>query len=257
MDSFYRYYLADKVHPVDDGVLDKALESFEGAALKFSADAISDAAQRESYNRNVLRVKEQILVEVKAGRVSVKEAAQHCYEMRNKIMAETRAKTSAQGLAIAEKKKIVSPELEKLLDEKAVKKFGMKFLDLGVDQKNSMYYEIVESSARPNAKFNTANKVLKVSGKVLVVVTVAYAAYSVVSAENKGKEAVKQGAVISGGLAGTALASMAVGSVCGPGAPICTIGFMLAAGLVSGWAASELAETFDSEIEEFTKWSVN
>ena len=257
MDSFYRYYLAQEVHPLDDEVLKTALESFEGAALKFSADFISDAKQRENYNRNVKRVKAEVLSQVKAGNVSVKEAAEFCYEARNKIMAEVRDKTSVHGLAIAQKKKIISPALEQLLDEKAVKKFGKGFAELGTTQRNFMYYEIVESSARPDAKFNTLNKVLNVSGKVLIVVTIAYATYEIANAENKPKEAIKQGVIIGGGAAGTALAGLAVSPLCGPGAPFCAIGLMLAAGVTSGWAASKLVGEFDDELEEFAQWQVH
>ncbi|WP_325919763.1 hypothetical protein [Pseudomonas frederiksbergensis] len=257
MDSFYKLYLAEKSHPLDDEVLEKALESFEGAALKFSSDFIDDAKQRDNYNRNVKRVRAEVLLQVRSGKVSVKEAAEFCYEMRNKIMAEVRNKTSVHGKAIAEKKKIISPSLEKLLDERAVKKFGKSFMALGAEQKNSMYYEIVESSARPNAGFNTLNKALRVSGKVLIIVTVAYAAYEIANAENKQKEAIKQGVIVGGGAAGAALASLAVSTVCGPGAPFCAVGLMLAAGIASGWAASTFAEAYDDEIEEFSKWEVN
>lgn len=253
----YQRYLADQNYLLKDEVLDSAIESFEGAALKFSADFISDARARENYNRNVRRVKAEIVTEVKGGRMSVKEAAEFCYEARNKIMAEARLKTSTHGLAIAEKRKIVSPALEALLDQKANKKFGRRFVDLGVDQKNAMYYEIVESSARPNIKFNTLNKVLKVSGKVLIVVTIAYATYEIANADNKPKEAIKQGIAIGGGLAGTALACLAVSAVCGPGAPFCAVGLMLAAGVASGFAASKLADSLDDEIEEFAKWKIN
>lgn len=256
MDVFYRDYLAQENHSVSDGILERALESFEGAALKFSSGFISDATQRDNYNRNVKRVKAEVLTQVKTGKISVREAAEFCYEARNKIMAETRKNTSVPGRAIAQNKKVISPSLEKLLDEKAVKKFGKKFVALGAEQKNAMYYEIVESSARPNTGFNTLNKVLKVSGKVLIVVTVAYAAYEIANAENKQKEAIKQGMTIGGGMAGTALASLAVSTVCGPGAPFCAIGLMLGAGIASGLAASKLADALDDEIEEFTKWNI-
>lgn len=257
MDLPYRNYLADKDYLLKDGVLNSAIESFEGTALKFSKDFISDANARENYNRNVRRVKAEVLSQVRTGNISVKEAAEFCYEARNKIMAETRAKTSVHGLAIAEKRKIVSPALEELLNDKAVKKFGRKFLELSSQQRDAMYYEIVESSARANAKFNTLNKVLKVSGKVLIVVTIVYATYQIANADNKQKEAIKQGIAIGGGLAGTALASMAVSTVCGPGAPVCAIGLMLAAGMASGWAASKLADSLDDEIEEFSKWKIS
>lgn len=257
MDAFYRNYLARQSHQVDDDTLERALESFEGAALKFSSGFISDAKLRDNYNSNVRRVKVQVLSQVSAGKISVKEAAEFCYEARNKIMAETRKKTSVPGRAIAEKRKVVSPELEKLLDEKAGRKFGKTFVALNPEQKNALYYEIVESSARPNAGFNTLNKALKVSGKVLIVVTIVYATYEIANAENKKKEAIKQGITISGGFAGTALASLAVSTVCGPGAPFCAIGLMLAGGIASGWAASKLADSLDDEIEEFTQWQIS
>jgi 23S rRNA maturation mini-RNase III len=254
MDSFYRYYLAEKIHPLGDEVLEKALQSFEGAALKFSADAIADAEQRGNYNQHVQRVKAEMLAEVKAGRVSVKEAAQHCYEMRNKIMAEIRDRSSVQGRAVAENKKMVSRALEDLMNEKAVAIFGNRFNDLSPQQKNSIHYEIIESSARPSAKYNTTNKVLRVTGKVLIVVTIAYAAYDIANADNKTKETIKQGALIGGGIAGTMAAGAAVSTLCGAGAPICAIALMLAGGLTGGWITSTVSESLDDELEEFTKW---
>ncbi|MCP1446062.1 hypothetical protein J3D54_005194 [Pseudomonas sp. GGS8] len=256
MDSFYRYYLAQEIHPVDDAVLDRALEDFEGAALKFSVDFISDAEQRDNYNRNVKRVKAEVLAQVKSGNVSVREAAEFCYEMRNKIMAEVRAKTSVHGRAVAENKKMVSSSLEKLMDEKAVAKFGRKFGELSSQQKSAIHYEIIESSARPHATYNVLNKTLKVTGKVLIVVTIAYAAYDIANAENKKNEAIRQGATIGGGVLGTYAAGATVSLVCGVGAPVCTIAFMLAGGFAGGWFASRGMDFFDDEIEEFTKWGV-
>jgi hypothetical protein len=256
MDSFYRYYLAQEVHPVDDEVLKPALESFEGAALKFSADFISDAKQRENYNRNVKRVKAEVLNQVKSGSISVREAAEFCYEMRNKIMDEVRVKTSVHGRAVAQKRKMVSPDLEKLIEEKALRKFGKKFSDLSGQQKNAINYEIVESSARPDAKYNVLNKTLKIMGKVLIVVTITYAAYDIISAENKSRAAIKQGVTVGGGFVGTVVASAAVSTVCGPGAPVCTIALLLAGGFTGGWVAAELIESMDDETEEFSKWQV-
>lgn len=256
MDSFYRYYLAEKVHPLEGEVLKQALESFEGAALKFSVDFIQDAGQRENYNRNVQRVKADVLAEVKAGRVSVKEAAEHCYEMRNKIMTEIRTKTSLQGRAVAESRKKVSRALEELLNEKASNKFGKKFLDLDGQQRSLVHYDIIESSARPSAGYNTTNKILRVTGKVLIVVTIAYAAYDIAGAENKTKETIKQGAAIGGGLLGTFIGGGAAIALCAGGAPVCTIALLLAGGASGGWLASKGVDLYDDELEEFTRWGV-
>jgi hypothetical protein len=257
MDVFYRDYLAQKAHPIDDNTLESALQSFEGAALSFSSGFINDAKQRDNYNQNVKRIRAEVLTQVESGNVSVKEAAEFCYEARNKIMAETRKRTSVPGRAIAQSRKSIAPTLEKLLNEKSTKKFGKIFTELNSEQKTSMYYEIVESSARPDARFNTLNKALRVSGKVLIVVTITYATYEIINADNKPKEAIKQGLTIAGGAAGTSLAGLAVSTVCGPGAPFCAIGLMLAAGVTSGWVASKLADSMDDEIEEFTKWKIN
>ena len=91
----------------------------------------------------------------------------------------------------------------------------------------------------------------------MIVVTIAYATYEIANADNEAKEAMKQGITIAGGAAGTALASLAVVPLCGPGAPFCTIGLMLAAGVTSGWAASQLVDKIDDELEEFAKWQVH
>lgn len=255
MDAFYRNYLVKENHPIDDEVLERALESMEGAALKFSADAISDATQRENYNRNMKRVKAEVLAQVNAGKISVKEAAEFCYEARNKIMAETRKKTSVQGRAVAERKKLLPKELEKLINDKAFDKFGKGFGQLDSDQRGAIHYSIIESSARADARFNTANKVLGVAGKVLVLMTITYAVHNIINADNKEKEAIKQSATIAGGAAGSWFGASA-SIVCGPGAPICAIAFILAGGLVGGWLASGLVDSVDEELEEFTRWQV-
>ena len=91
----------------------------------------------------------------------------------------------------------------------------------------------------------------------MIVVTIAYAAYEISNADNKAKETIKQGASIGGGIAGTALAGLAVSAVCGPGAPVCAIALLIAGGIAGGLAASAVTDYFDDELEEFTKWSVN
>lgn len=256
MDSFYRYYLYKEYHPADESVLEKALEALEGAAIKFSTDAISDANQRENYNKNMRRVVEAVRSEVKSGRISVKDAAEFCYEMRNKIMAETRAKTSVQGLAIAERRKRVPPELIDLLDKYAVEQFGKKFAALTAEQKSTVHYTIVESAARPDAVINTTNKVLKVAGKVAIIVTIIYAGYEIANAENKKKETIRQAGTIGGGVLGTLAAGALVSMACGPGAPVCAIALMLAGGVAGSLVASSTLDYFDDEIEEFTRWAI-
>ncbi|MFJ3483676.1 hypothetical protein ACIPL1_09865 [Pseudomonas sp. NPDC090202] len=242
---------------IEDEILRRAVESFEGAAIRFSYDMIEDAKHRQNYNRNILRVKAAMLAEVKEGRTSVIAAAEHCYHMRNQIMAETRAKTSVQGLAFAEWKKEIPPTQDELKAKYAASEHGKKFSMLSESEKQKVYYRMIRSSAKADPIFNALNKALRVTGSVLVVVTVVYAAFSIINAENKIKEAAKQGALIGGGVAGSTLAGLAVIPLCGPAAPICAVGVVLAGGIVGGLVASEIFELYDDELEEFSKWNSN
>jgi hypothetical protein len=49
----------------------------------------------------VKRLFNEVLSEVQSGKITVKEGMEFCYQMRNKIMDETRVATSAQGRAKA------------------------------------------------------------------------------------------------------------------------------------------------------------
>ena len=113
--------------------------------------------------------------------------------MRNKILDEHRKYTSSTGLSFAERHKKTPPKLDDLYDKYAFKKFERSFKKLTAQQKNSIHYEIIESSARDNPKFTASNKRLKVMGKVGVLITASLATYEILNAENKPKEAIKQG----------------------------------------------------------------
>lgn len=80
--------------------------------------------------------------------------------------------------------------------------------------------------------------------------------YSISQASNKEKETIRQGAVISGGMLGGAAAGLLVSTICGPGAPVCAITVMLAGSAAGGLAAESVADAFDDELEEFSKWKV-
>ncbi|HHR6139476.1 MULTISPECIES: hypothetical protein [Providencia] len=240
-----------------DYVLDKAVAAFEGAATRFSIDAISDANVRNSYQQNIKRVVSEVKEMVDTKKISVKEASIFCYEMRNKIMAEHRKITSPQGLGVAERHKRKPPSLDDLLNKYAQQKFSTDMKNLTINQKNSIYYEIIESAARDNQKFTTMNKRLNILGKVGIVITATIATYEILDAENKPKEAIKQGMTVGGGVLGGWLAGFAVTPLCGPGAPVCAIAVVLLGGTAGGIAGSVAADSLDDEIEEFTKWAIH
>ncbi|WP_198597591.1 hypothetical protein [Enterovibrio norvegicus] len=250
-------YSSEQEHSLEQDILSTAIAGLEGAATRFSLDAISDANVRQSYQSNIRRMANEVKEMVKTKKITIKEGAEFCYEMRNKIMAEHRKITSVQGLAKAQQYKLNPQSLDQLYDKVAKRQFGESYKNLTPKQQSAVQYGIIESSAKDNAKFTSANKRLKILGKVGIIVTASLATYEILNAENKPKEAVRQGIQISGGVAGGWLAGLAVSTVCGPGAPICAVALILAGSVVGGVAGSYLSDYLDEEIEEFTKWQIN
>lgn len=249
-------YTTQSGHTLPRSPLDDAIAGMEGAATRFSLDAINDAGTRVSYAANIRRMSAQIRADVAAGRISSQAGVEFCHEMRNKIMAEHRKMTSVTGLAKAEQYKKTPPALPQLLDKYATGKFGTPYEALTAEQKKQIHYEVIESSGRDNAKFTKGTDRLRIMGKVGILVTAAFATYEILSAENKVKETARQSMIIGGGAAGGVLAGLGVSLICGPGAPFCAIAVVLAGSAVGGIAGSMTADSLDDELEEFSKWDV-
>jgi hypothetical protein len=248
-------YQTNQQHTID-GVLQQAIDSFESAASRFATDFIKDANARQSYTANIKRISEAVKADVASGKMTVKEGAEFCQQMRNKIMEEIRVATSAQSRAYAEYLKKDGKTLEMLLDEYSQRLFKQNFSELNELQKSKIYYSIIESSGSARAKVTAGTRRLRILGKVGLLVTAALAVHSIAVADNKPKEGIRQGAIIAGGAAGGWLAGLAVSTICGPGAPICAVAIVLAGTIAGGYAAEKTAEAFDEELEEFTRWKI-
>ncbi|EJM79576.1 hypothetical protein [Pseudomonas sp. GM60] len=249
-------YVVQREHALQDSPLDRALELLEGSALRFSLDAISDEKIRSSYTKNIKRMSQQVRDDVKAGRVSAQEGVKFSHEMRNKIMMEHRKFTSAQGLAIVQRKKKEGKGLKTLLDIHSENLFQKGYDSLSEVEKNKVHYAILESSGRDNAKFTTGTKKMLIMGKLGVLVTAALATYQILNADNKPKEAARQGIIVGAGAVGGILAGMGVSALCGPAAPICAIAVVLAGTIAGGVAGEAVASSLDEELEELTNWDI-
>lgn len=248
-------YPVNKEHSVT-GYLESAIKGFESAAAKFAKDCIVDAAQRDLYQSRIMAISDKVRAAVSSGKMTTKEGAEFCQEMRNKIMEEIRVATSARGRAKAEQLKLNAPTLEDLLSKYSKKLYGKEFSQLAEIEKSKVYYAIIESSGRSRASVNAATKDLRVAGKVCILVTATIALISIGVAENKEKEIIAQGATIGGGLAGGWVAGLTVSAFCGPGAPVCALAVVLVGGAIGGIAANEVISAYDEELEEFTKWGI-
>lgn len=239
------------------GVLQSAIDGFEGAAFKFSLDGISDAAERQKYRSNIQRVSRVMLDEVHNGRASVTEAVETMHRMRNQIMLETRAVTSVQGLAVAEWKKPAGYTLESLRDRYSVHTFKKPYTGLSDIERQKINYTIIESAGRDNARFTIGSKVMQIVSKVALLATAAWATYSVMTADNKFKELLSQGAILGGSAGGGMLGGLGASAVCGPGMPVCAIAFVLIGSVTGAVLAEKAVDSLDEELEEFTRWGMN
>lgn len=249
------YYQVNLRHELESP-LKKSIEALEAAAARFATDAINDGNVRISYQNNIHRMGQAVLDEVSAGNITAKDGMSFSIQMRNKIMLEHRAVTSRQGVALAEKHKPKGVSERELLDKYAKDMYGKDFEKLTRSKKTSIYYKIINSSARTNDGFDGVAKKLKVMGKVGWVVTATLATYSIAEAENKKKEAVRQGAIISGGVLGGAAAGLAVSTICGPGAPFCAIAVVLAGSIAGGALSETVVDSLDEELKEFANWQL-
>jgi hypothetical protein len=126
-----------------------AIRILEAEALNFSTRFINDARVRQDYLRQTKEVAEEILATFMSGEVTEKQAATTAHNLRNGILDASRLKTSDIGLALAQAKKLV-PEPLSFYEEKYAKNFFKKtFSELDTAQRNRVWLEIVQSSARP------------------------------------------------------------------------------------------------------------
>ncbi len=240
-----------------EGPLRQAIDLFEAAASRFATDAIRDARLRQIYMSNIQRISREVRAEVDAGRVSVVDGAKFCQRMRNQIMAETRAVSSAQGRAYAESLKEEGRTLEWLLDKHARTLFRRPFSELSDSERAKAYYSVVESAGRDSVRVSTLTQRLRVIGKVGLLVTAIFGVHAVAVADDKPREVLRQGAAIGGGMAGGALAGAVLAApVCGPGAVVCAVAVVLLGSVAGSLAAEQLEQTAEEELEEFARWNL-
>jgi hypothetical protein len=249
-------YIVKSEHTLTQSPLEMAIAAMEGAATRFSIDAISDERVRASYESNIRRMSQQVLADVKAGKITVEDGAKFSNEMRNKIMFEHRKWTSAHGLAIVQKKKRAGKTHLENLNEKSQTQFNKNYEQLSNSQKKEVLYRALERSGGGNTKFTAGTKAMTAMGKVGIILTAAIATYQILNADDKPKETARQVTILSGGAAGGFIAGLGISAICGPGAPACAIAVVLIGSTAGAIAGGIAADTLDAELEELAHWDI-
>jgi uncharacterized membrane protein len=200
--------------------------------------------------------------------------------MRNQVMQEARAATSAGGLAVAERHKreglgeqyllerysvLTTDPAARQMPADALKAYVTEivqgrrpsvFRQLTAEQRAKVCFSIIDASGRDSVKFTNFSTRLAAAGKVFTAMTAILALYEVATAKDKVQEINRQGSIIGGSLLGGALAGAAASSVCGPGAPVCAFVLIAAGGLAGADLAEKGNELYQAELQEFMKWQI-
>lgn len=223
--------------------LNTAIAGFESTSANFAFRFIPDAKVRTEYRLKAEALSQEILKDVKSGKISSFQGAKQASQMRNVLMDAMRGQSSEIARAYAVSLKTHGKSLPELESKYAKSLFGNSFETLSETQKSRVWKEIVFSSGRPSMKANLLAKTMGRAGKGFIAITIAISVYNIATAKDKLMASAKEAAVIGGGLLGSVAGGAAAGLACGPGAPVCvTIGVFI--GGVMFAVGAEI--TFDS-----------
>ena len=220
--------------------LETALGLLKAEAVNFGYRFIQDGAVRRDYIAKTEALARTIRAEVAAGRLTFGEAAQEANKVRNALLDAARVNSSDLGRAIAQSAKSTGLTLAQLEAYYAQKLLKKSFDTLSDAEKNRVWLEIVEASGRQRPSFNVKAIRLARVGRGFIVFSTAIAVYNIATAEDTGRQVVKEGTTVGAGILGGMAGGAAAGLVCGPGAPVCVAVGIFAGGALAALGADSL-----------------
>lgn len=243
-----------QIHDIKSGLLEAAIADYEAIATTFAVNAISDDKVRQQYSKHIREISDQVRQEVANGNMTVKEGAEYCSQLRDKLFVEYRKYTSAVGVAKAEALKLKSRGFDYYLNKYAQAQFGKNFDALKTEERSAVYYTVLKKAGGANADVSAKVRRLQVSARVAILFTAIIATGEVIGAKDKVKEAARQGSIIAGGMIGGSLAGLAVSFVCGPAEPACAIALVFIGSNLGGMAAEGGNDLYQEELPVFMHW---
>jgi hypothetical protein len=230
--------------PVTGNELETAIRLFESEAAAFAKSIIKDPAARAEYISKTKSASSELITLVKQHKITPHEAARTANAMRNQIMELSRSKLTDFGLAISRELKRDGPPLAHFEEHYAKKIFRRGFSALTDAERQAVWLEIVNAAGRSNKSVNMNVRWYGVAGRTLLVASLAFAVYNVSTAENKPRQAAKEGSTLAAGVAGGAAGALAVTAlVSNPAGWIVGAGMFVGAA-IAGVSSSELFDYF-------------
>ena len=202
---------------------DRALAELQAAASGFASTCIGDSRVRMQYARDIAAMAEEFKQSVRSGAMSGRDAAAAASRMRNEIMDLSRLRSSATAQAYAAARKKTGKTMVELMEVYAQRLFRVEAAALTEAQQAAVFAELLAAAGRPDQQVMGLARMLGRAGRRVWFVSLAIATYEIAEAEDKPREAVRQGVLIGSGVAGTAMtgtAAVAAG-VCAATAPVC------------------------------------
>ncbi|MDA1016877.1 MAG: hypothetical protein O3A00_20765 [Planctomycetota bacterium] len=195
----------------------EAIEKYHSASLNFAYEAITNAAVREAYLREIQAMSDSMLKAYESGQYTAEEAANLANQFRNQILDASRARQTTLGKSVSEALKKQGKAVEELLNKYALDRFKKTFDSLDDAAKEEVFVEVIKAAGRDRKMATTLASRLKWGGRALVVLNIGIALYNIGSSESKawstGHELAKAGGGIGGGAAGGAIAGIWFGPV--------------------------------------------
>lgn len=223
---------------------EKAIKLLESEAAGFAESIIKDPSARADYTRKTKAASEEIIELVRQKKITPHEGAQVANSMRNQILELARSKLSDFGLEVSQDMKKTGPPLPHFEEHYAGKRFNRSFSTLSQAEKDAVWVDIIHAAGRSNSAVNMKVKWYGIAGRTLLVASLAFSVYNVATAEDKPRQATKEGSVLVGGLGGGAAAgAAAIALLSNPGGWMVG-GLIFVGAAIGGVGSSELFDYF-------------
>lgn len=219
-----------------DKIFEHALLMLQTEANNFAYMFIKDARLRSQYSSGIKTMSNELLDDVKSGRISAMSGAQQANYLRNELMDVVRRRSHPILLAYARSLKLNSVGKNDILEKKSMDLFKKSFSALTAAEVDAVYLEAIAASGRSRESVNRLAAIYGRAGKGLFVLSLAIALYEIYEADNRMRETAKQSAIVGSSIAGgvaLGAASVAAG-ICAATAPICVTVASIAGAIAGG-----------------------
>lgn len=191
----------------------KAIKALQEGALGFADSIIKDPAARADYIKMTKAASDELVKLVRDRSITPHEGARLANAMRNDVMEMSRATLSSFGLSISKDIKADGLTLKTLEEKYALTEFGGSFDNLIHAEREVVWRKIVIKAGGARSSMNWRASAYGVAGKAFLVASLAFAVYDISTADDKPRQAAKEGAVLGTSIVGGAAAGVGIALV--------------------------------------------